>query len=92
MSTTAFVLIVLKEVLSNSISKGCESSKTEFKKEVALIDGVDSIYIFEQGEAPYNAILKITTPTLNLLHKIVIGTVSKLPMVKETKTMIVLEN
>ena len=91
MTTSAFVLIVLKELLnSNSIDDN--NLKIGFKEEIRALEGVESVYILEQSDAPYSAVIKITTPTINILHKIVIGTISKLPMVKETKTMIVIEN
>ena len=90
MSISAFVLITLKELLVNSSENVSDISLVEFKKKIQAIEDVVSISVFEPYSS-YTAIVKITTSSINSLYKIILGKISKLPQVKETKTMIVIE-
>ena len=92
MSTSAFVLVVLKELFSSS-NKESKSTHIEcdFITNVKSLEGLETEYLFEQNDYPYNAIVKVSTTSLNSLNRIVLGKISKLPTVKETKTMIVIE-
>ena len=90
MTISAYVFITLREYLLNSSKIIFEESVIDFKKAVQSFEGVDSIFIVEPSNSPYNAIAKVSTSSIQTLSKVILGKISKLPQVRETKTMIII--
>ena len=76
---SAFVLVKL--------TKPIAETRTKLKK----IKGIDSIYFVNKDDSPYDAIIKVTSNSINSLHKIILVGIVKSECVSETTTMIVMD-
>ena len=85
MSVSAFVLIGLHN------SPTSLETTSFYPNNLKTIDGVESVYEVKEGNTPYNLIAKINTSSLSSLYNIIQGTIGKLPGVKETTTMIIID-
>ena len=85
MSVSAFVLITLHNTQTS------QKTTDNFPNNLKKINGIDSVYEVEDKNSPYNIIAKITTGSLRSLYNIIQGNIKKLPGVKETTTMIILD-
>lgn len=86
MSVSAFVLITLHDI--SVIPQDTKQIPSNLKS----ISEIDSVYIVGPSSTSYNLIIKVTTSSLNSLYKLVRGTISKVPEVKETTTMIIVNS
>jgi DNA-binding Lrp family transcriptional regulator len=87
MSEAAFVLIKFKKSIENASKNHSKFVELDLKK----IEGVESVYLVDGDDAPYDAIAKVKTDSTNTLYKIILGGISKFPSVLETTTMVIIE-
>ena len=87
MSTSAFVLVKLKTHNLPLIDK----ESLTLKNQLSLIQGVENVFFVEPGDSYFDAIVRITTFSIESLYKIVLGNIAKYPNVLETTTMIVID-
>ena len=87
MSTSAFVLIkIQKTILKQIKTKSCE-----LKKQLKLIDGVESVYMVEPSDVPFDVVSRVNTTSIESLYNIILNSISTAPGVKETTTMIIID-
>ena len=86
MSTSAFILIKLNE-FSNTSEK---NDLHNIQDHLHSIEGVDSVYLVDSCNSPFNAIARVTATSIESLYAILISGILKSPDVMETTTMIVI--
>ena len=63
----------------------------ELKQQLNLIEGVKSVNLIETGELPYEAIIRVSTDTIESLYHIVTSRIAKSARVLDTTTLIVMD-
>ena len=87
MTTLAFVLIKFKNIGRN----GTKNNFIAMKDQLQILLGQESIFFVENDNYSYDAIVKITTTSIDALYRIVVSSLSESPIVQETTTMIVID-
>ena len=86
MSTSAFILIKLNNFPNNPEKKDLR----DIQDHLHSIEGVDSVYLVDSCNSPFNAIARVTATSIESLYAILISGIHKSPDVMETSTMIVI--
>ena len=86
MSTSAFILIKLNEFPNNSE----KSNLRNIQDHLHSIEGVDSVYLVDSCNSPFNAIARVSATSIEAIYSILIGGILKSPDVQGTTTMIVI--
>ena len=87
MNTLAFVLLKFKDK-QNMLSI---NDYNYVKEKLESIEGVKSVNLIEKGDLPYEAIIRVSTDTIESLYHIVMRGIAKSSPVLETTTLIVLD-